>query len=162
MFAVGDAVVYPLHGGARVEELQKREQNGEIVEYYILRMLFENMTVAVPVQSAERLGLRNVVPREILVQVAEQLKEIPDVQSVKSISWNRRFQIYMEQIKSGDIMKVAKVFKILSVLEGMKKISVGERRLLHNTRQILQSEIMLVEQVEAAAAEQWLQKALKE
>lgn len=162
MFAVGDAVVYPLHGGAKVEALQEREQNGEIVEYYILRMLFENMTVAVPVQSAEKLGLRDVVASETLLEVVQVLKAIPDVQAVKSISWNRRFQIYMERIKSGDILKVAEVFKILSVLEGMKKISVGERRLLHNTKQILQSEIMLVEGIDVAAADAWLKNALTE
>lgn len=160
MFAVGDSVVYPLHGGACVEELQKREQNGEIIEYYILRMLFENMTVAVPVMSAEKLGLRNVVPVEQLEEVAKVLQEQPDVQSVKSISWNRRFQMYMEKIKSGDIMKVAGVFKVLSVLEGMKKISVGERRLLHNTKQILQSEIMLIKGIDAEAAEAWLRNAM--
>lgn len=160
MFAVGDSVVYPLHGGACVEELQKWEQNGEIIEYYILRMLFENMTVAVPVMSAEKLGLRNVVPVEQLEEVAKVLQEQPDVQSVKSISWNRRFQMYMEKIKSGDIMKVAGVFKVLSVLEGMKKISVGERRLLHNTKQILQSEIMLIKGIDAEAAEAWLRNAM--
>ena len=162
MFSVGAHVVYPLHGGAVIEELQHREQSGEVVEYYMLRMLFENMTVAVPVESAEKLGLRDVVQPQQLLEVAQVLKEDPDVKSVKSISWNRRFQLYMEKIKSGDILQVARIFKILSVLEGMKKISVGERRLLHNTKQILQSEIMLVENIDAEAAEQWLQKALNE
>ena len=38
MFAAGDRVVYPLHGGAIVKEVQEREQNGEKVEYYILQI----------------------------------------------------------------------------------------------------------------------------
>ena len=84
------------------------------------------------------------------------LHEEPDVQSVKSISWNRRFQLYMDRIKSGDILEVAKIFKLLSIMENNKKISVGERRLLHNTKQILQSEIMLIRNVDADAANQWL------
>jgi CarD family transcriptional regulator len=46
--------------------------------------------------------------------------------------------------------------KILSVLEHDKKISVGERRLLHNARQILQSEIMLIKDIDAAQAEAWI------
>ena len=156
MFATGDRVVYPLHGGAIIKEIERREQDGAIVEYFILQMLFENMTVSIPVDNAVRLGLREVVPVEKLEEVAVVLHEIPDVQSIKSISWNRRFQVYMEKIKSGCILEVAKVYKILSVLEHDKKISVGERRLLHNARQILQSEIMLIKDIDAAQAEAWI------
>ena len=156
MFATGDRVVYPLHGGAIIKEIEQREQDGVLVSYFILQMLFENMTVSIPVDNAVRLGLRKVVPVEKLEEVAVVLHEIPDVQSIKSISWNRRFQVYMEKIKSGCILEVAKVYKILSILEHDKKISVGERRLLHNARQILQSEIMLVKDIDAAQAEAWI------
>mgnify|MGYP006385915243 FL=1 len=156
MFATGDRVVYPLHGGAIIKEIEQREQDGALVDYFILQMLFENMTVSIPVDNAVRLGLREVVPVEKLEEVAVVLHEIPDVQSIKSISWNRRFQVYMEKIKSGCILEVAKVYKILSILEHDKKISVGERRLLHNARQILQSEIMLVKDIDAAQAEAWI------
>lgn len=156
MFAVGDRVVYPLHGGAIVKNVDRRMQNDVEVDYYLLEMLFEHMTVAVPVASAERLGLRCTVSEKELVDVAEVLKSSPDVQEVKSISWNRRFQIYMDWIKTGDILEVARVFKILTILEGKKKISVGERRLLHNTKQILQSELMLIRDIDANAAEDWI------
>lgn len=158
MFATGDRVVYPLHGGAIIKEIEQREQDGVLVDYFILQMLFENMTVSIPVENADRLGLRDIVPEAKLEEVASVLKEIPDVQAVKSISWNRRFQVYMEKIKSGCILEVAKVYKILSVLEQDKKISVGERRLLHNAKQILQSEIMLVKDIDATQAEAWLKE----
>lgn len=156
MFAVGDRVVYPLHGGAIVKAIDCRMQNDTEVDYYVLEMLFEHMTVAVPVANAEKLGLRTTVSEEALKDVAEILKSTPDVQQVKSISWNRRFQIYMDWIKTGSINEVARVFKILTILEGNKKISVGERRLLHNTKQILQSELMLIRDVDADVAEQWI------
>lgn len=158
MFACGDRVVYPLHGGAVIKEIQQREQNGEVKEYFILEMLFEHMTVAIPVANAERLGLRYIVDEAELEKVAAVLQEVPDIQAVKSISWNRRFQIYMEQIKSGNILEVARVYKLLVLLERVKKISVGERRLLHNAKQVLQSEIMLVRGVDAGEAERWLKE----
>ena len=107
MFATGDRVVYPLHGGAIIKEIEQREQDGALVDYFILQMLFENMTVSIPVENADRLGLREIVPVEKLDEVAAVLREVPDVQSVKSISWNRRFQVYMEKIKSGCILEVA-------------------------------------------------------
>ena len=156
MFAAGDRVVYPLHGGAIVKEVQAREQNGAKVEYYILQMLFESMTVALPVASAEKLGLRTIGDEGTLATIASVLRENPDVQAVKSISWNRRFQLYMDKIKSGSVVEVAKIFKLLTLLERNKKISVGERRLLHSTKQILQSEVMMIRDVDAQAAGAWL------
>ncbi|MDY4920615.1 MAG: CarD family transcriptional regulator [Phascolarctobacterium sp.] len=158
MFAAGDRVVYPLHGGAIVKEVQQREQDGNIVEYYILQMLFESMTVALPVSSAEKLGLRTIGDEASLVMLKAVLQETPDVQAVKSISWNRRFQLYMDKIKSGSVVEVAKIYKLLTLLERNKKISVGERRLLHSTRQILQSEVMLIRDCEAQAAASWLEE----
>ncbi len=159
MFSAGDRVVYPLHGGAIVKNIEQREQNGVSTDYFILQMLFENMTVSIPVANAARLGLRMIVDADKLREVAAVLREVPDVQSVKSISWNRRFQMYMEKIKSGSIIEVAKVFKILYSLETDKKISVGERRLLHNAKQILQSEVMLVKNISAEQADRWLKES---
>jgi len=158
MFAVGDRVVYPLHGGAIIKGIERRTQGDTELEYYVLEMLFEHMTVSVPVANAERLGLRYIIPENELEEVAVVLKSDQDVQSVKSISWNRRFQIYMDCIKTGSITEVARIFKILTILEGNKKISVGERRLLHNTKQILQSELMLILDIDADAAERWIYK----
>ena len=156
MFAAGDRVVYPLHGGAIVKEVQERDQNGAKVEYYILAMLFESMTVALPVASAEKLGLRTIGDEGTLAIIEAVLHENPDVQAVKSISWNRRFQLYMDKIKSGSVVEVAKIFKLLTLLERNKKISVGERRLLHSTKQILQSEVMLIRNIDAQEAGDWL------
>lgn len=161
MFAIGDRVVYPLHGGAVIKKLEQREQDGKPMEYYVLEMLFDHMTVSVPVVNAERLGLRYIVEENELDKVAEMLKSDQDVQSIKSISWNRRFQIYMDCIKTGSITEVARIFKILAILEGNKKISVGERRLLHNTKQIIQSELMLVLNINEDAAEKWIYKYSK-
>lgn len=158
MFAAGDRVVYPLHGGAIIKGIERRELNGEIKEYLVLQTLFENMLVTVPVSSVEKIGLRQIVTNKELEQVAEILHETPDLKSIKSISWNRRFHIYMDKLKSGSIKEVARVFKILFSLENDKRISVGERRLLHNTRQILQSEIMLVKNINADQANSWLNK----
>ena len=62
----------------------------------------------------------------------------------------------MDKIKSGSVVEVAKIFKLLTLLERNKKISVGERRLLHNTKQILQSEVMLIRDIDAQKASNWL------
>ena len=57
----------------------------------------------------------------------------------------------------GSVVEVAKIFKLLTLLERNKKISVGERRLLHSTKQILQSEVMLIRDIDAQEAGNWLE-----
>ncbi|MDO4179199.1 MAG: CarD family transcriptional regulator [Phascolarctobacterium sp.] len=156
MFATGDRVVYPMHGGALIQDIQHREQNGAVVDYYVLKMIFENMTVAIPVANAEKLGLRPIGDEASLESIKSVLQEEQNVQAYKSISWNRRFQLYMDRIKTGSVLEVARIYKVLYLLEQGKKISVGERRLLHTTRQILQSEIMLIKDIDAEQAGSWL------
>lgn len=57
MFAVGDKVVYPMHGAGVVKTIEKRERDGQSVDYLILAMLLGEMKVMVPVDSVERVGL---------------------------------------------------------------------------------------------------------
>ena len=77
---------------------------------------------------------------------------------MKSITWNRRFHLYLEKMKSGDIFEVAGVVRTLAVQEEEKKLSTGERRLLNTARQILLSEVMLVRSQKLEDADRWLHK----
>ena len=45
MFAIGDKVVYPMHGAGIIEEIEERNLDGNIVEYFILQMLLGDMKV---------------------------------------------------------------------------------------------------------------------
>ena len=158
MFAMGDRVVYPLLGGAIIKDIEAHIQDGETVKQYILQMRVDAMAVSGPVEHAETLGVRYRGGDEALARMQDTLHEVPDVQTVKAISWNRRFQLYMQKIKSGSVAEVARIFKILTILERRKKISVGERRLLHSTKQSQQSEIMLIKDVDAEKAGNWLER----
>ena len=60
------------------------------------------------------------------------------------INWNRRFNLNLAKIKSGNIHEVAEVVRNLTLQDRVKKLSTGERRLLDTARQILVSELVLV------------------
>ena len=68
-------------------------------------------------------------------------------------NWNHRYRENMERIKSGDLLEVAGVIKALLHRDGERGLSTGERKMLHNARQILLSEVVLAEDVEYADAE---------
>jgi hypothetical protein len=77
---------------------------------------------------------------------------------MKRITWNRRYNMYIDKMKTGSIFEVADVVRTLAVQEEDKKLSTGERRLLSTAKQILLSEVMLVESVDEEKSEAWLEK----
>ena len=51
----------------------------------------------------------------------------------------------MDLLKTGDILNTAEVVRNLLRVDRVKKLSTGEKKMLKNARQILESEIVLVE-----------------
>jgi len=62
-----------------------------------------------------------------------------------SQNWNRRYRANMEKMKTGDIFVVAEVVRNLGIRDRDKGLSTGERRMLDNAKQILASELAMVE-----------------
>jgi len=159
MFSVGDKVVYPMHGAARVEAIEERIYDDKPAQYLVLSMFLGNMKVRVPLCNSEKVGLRHVIPKNKMKEIQKVLKtEV--VNNLKSITWNRRFTIYLDKMKTGDVLDLAEVISILARQDKQKRLSTGERRLLGNARQILASEIMIVKDSSIESAEKWIDKAL--
>ena len=159
MFSVGDKVVYPMHGAARVEAIEERIYDDKPAQYLVLSMFLGNMKVRVPLCNSEKVGLRPVIPKNKMKEIQKVLKtEV--VNNLKSKTWNRRFTIYLDKMKTGDVLDLAEVISILARQDKQKRLSTGERRLLGNARQILASEIMIVKDSSIESAEKWIDKAL--
>jgi len=75
---------------------------------------------------------------------------------MRRINWNRRFNIYQNKIKSGDVLEVTDVVRTLTIQEQLKKLSTGERRLLNTARNVLLSEIRIYKDIDEEAALEWL------
>ena len=64
------------------------------------------------------------------------------------------------RLKSGDLYEVARVVKSLMHRERQRGLSTGERKMLHNAKQIMLSEIALVESCEYGEIEIRLDRAM--
>jgi RNA polymerase-interacting CarD/CdnL/TRCF family regulator len=60
-FDVGDKVVYPHHGAAVVERREMKEVFGETKEYLVLRLAYGDLTLMVPADNTDEVGLREVI-----------------------------------------------------------------------------------------------------
>ena len=73
MYKVGDKVVYPHHGAGTVVKKETREVLGEKREYLTIKILHNDMTVNVPSDNAERVGLRKVIDEQRVAKVLKAL-----------------------------------------------------------------------------------------
>src|SRR4028118_1372333 len=109
-FDVGDYVVYPKHGVGRVVELQSTEIAGISLDLYVLRFEKERMTLRVPVNKADSVGMRKLSSDKTMKDALETLKGKP---KVKRTMWSRRAQEYEAKINSGDLTSIAEVVRDL-------------------------------------------------
>ena len=141
MYNVGDKVVYPMHCAGVIDSIEEKEILGEKQSYYILKMPGE-VKVMVPISTAEQHGIRNVIDKNEAERVINVLEQ-DETEMEKN--WNKRYRDNMDKMKSGDIYEIADVVRNLSFKQKEKGLSTGEKKMLHNAKQILVSELVLAE-----------------
>ncbi|MPV48444.1 MULTISPECIES: CarD family transcriptional regulator [unclassified Pseudactinotalea] len=156
-FSVGETVVYPHHGAALIESISKRKIRGEEKLYLRLKVAQGDLTIEVPAENCDLVGVRDVVDGEGLEKVFEVLRA---PYAEEPTNWSRRYKANVEKIASGDVIKVAEVVRDLSRRDADRGLSAGEKRMLSRARQILVSELALAEKTEEEQAEARLDEVL--
>src|SRR5262245_38787246 len=157
LFDIGDKVVYPHHGAGTVISKEKREVLGEVREYLTIQILHNDMTVNVPCENAERVGLRQVIDQRTVTMVVRTLSggstEMPK-------NWNRRFKHNRDKMKTGNIFELAEVVRNLAVRNNEKGLSTGEKQMFVKAKKILTSELMYAKGMTEDEAAAWLDDVL--
>ncbi|MEZ5186989.1 MAG: CarD family transcriptional regulator [Candidatus Nanopelagicales bacterium] len=156
-FSVGDTVVYPHHGAARIESIEQRVIKGEEREYLVLRIDQGDLVVRVPSDNVDLVGVRDVVNADGLEQVFSVLRQ---PYTEEPTNWSRRYKANVEKLASGDVIKVAEVVRDLWRRDQDRGLSAGEKRMLARARQILVSELALAEKTNEDKAEIILDEVL--
>ena len=156
-FSVGETVVYPHHGAALIEAIETRNVKGVERVYLVLKVAQGDLTVRVPAENAEFVGVRDVVGAEGLERVFQVLR-MPHTE--EPTNWSRRYKANLEKLASGDVIKVAEVVRDLWRRERERGLSAGEKRMIAKARQILVSELALAENTNEDKAETILDEVL--
>ena len=146
MFKVGDQAVYPAQGVGIVEAIESRQLCGQTHNYYILRIIDNDMTIMVPVANASQVGLRRLISRDNVPLVYDLLGE-KRVGNLTISSWSRRQREYHEKIKTNNPLEVAQVLRELYLIREAKELSYGEKKVLDLARRLLVKELALAEGV---------------
>ena len=159
MYKVGDKVVYPHHGAGTVVKKEKRDVLGEKREYLTIKILHNDMTVNVPSENAEKVGLRKVIGEEEVERVLAVLRE--DMSQMPK-NWNRRFKHNRDKMKTGDVFELAEVVRNLAIRDFQKGLSTGEKQMFTRAKKILASELMYALDMEEDEAETHLEELIAE
>lgn len=104
-YKVGDMVVYPRHGAAKVQAVTERTVKGVTREYLKLSVLSsDDLEIFVPVDNVKKVGVRDIVDGDEVAKVFEILRT-PIIE--KEMNWSRRYKLNVEKISTGDVNKIA-------------------------------------------------------
>jgi CarD family transcriptional regulator, regulator of rRNA transcription len=159
MFKIGDKAVYPAYGVGVIEAIEEKAIMGQKHTYYIFRTLDSDVTIMIPRENADKVGLRKVIG----------VKEVPKIYKIlgkrdmqfESQTWNRRFREYNEKINSGSLHEVAEVMRDLFILKSEKDLSFGERKMLDTAKNLLIKELAVAKNMGKEKVEEHLKTILQ-
>ncbi|WP_299980104.1 CarD family transcriptional regulator [Desulfobacula sp.] len=148
-FSKGDLAVYPAHGVGYIESIERKEINGDFMNFYMMKIVENGMVIMIPTSNVESVGLRDVIPETEVPEVYKVMQE--KAQGADNQTWNRRYREYMDKIKTGSIYDVAEVFRDLFQLKLEKDLSFGERKLLDTAQNLLVQELSTAKDIDEKA-----------
>ena len=156
MFKIGDLAVYPAQGVGIIKRIEQRKISGCQQDFFVMRILENNMIIMIPSSNVANVGLRQIIDRKEVSKVFSILKE-RDICVDDNQTWNRRYRDYMEKIKSGSVYEVAEVYRDLTNIQQDKELSFGERKMLDTARSLLIKEISLAKNMKEEDVERDIQ-----
>ncbi len=153
MFSLGDKVVYPGHGVAKISGIVEKIVAGNVSRFFELEFLNKDMTILVPVSNLSSVGLRKLSSDEVINNAFEILSQPAKLCRDSMLgNWNKRSKDYQCKLRTGDLYEICRIYRDLNHLAARKELSFGEKNLLLQTEALLVEEISLVKEVEEEKA----------
>ncbi len=137
-YKVGQEIVYPLQGVGHIRAIEERPFREKKLLYYIVYLAVSDMTIMVPTDKADDLGIRAIVGKKesqkALKLIAEEYEPIP-------ADWKMRYQMNLDLLKKGSVLDIANVVRALYHRSRIKELPILERKLYDSALNLLIDEI---------------------
>jgi len=140
-FSPNDYVVYPAHGVGQIVSVEKQEIAGMMLELFVISFEKDKMTLRVPTNKVEDVGMRSLSSPDLVSKAMTTLK---GKARVKRAMWSRRAQEYEQKINSGDLIAIAEVVRDLHRTDDQREQSYSERQLYEAALERLTREVAAV------------------
>ena len=125
VFKIGDAAVYPGRGVGLITGKEERIFRGVTYDLYVLQL--EKAIIRVQIDGKTSTTVRPVMSLEELHQVYDVLGDRET--KPNQTTWNRRYREYVQNINSGEPLKIASVLRELEIFNIRKPLSFGESKM---------------------------------
>lgn len=139
-YQVGSLIVYPVQGVGEIQEIKTREFNGVDTLYYVAYFEDSDMTVMLPVEKIDELGVRPIISKKEAKEALETLKN-PNASSTSD--WKIRYQTNTDLVKTGNINDISSVVSTLYARSKVKDLPILERKQYDNALKLLVHEVSL-------------------
>jgi CarD family transcriptional regulator len=137
-FKVGQEIVYPMQGVGLIKSVEERLFKGKKIPYYNIYLEASDMTTLIPVEKADELGIRAIVPQAEAQQALSIIAE--DFEPLQG-DWKTRYQVNHDLLKQGSVVDIATVVRALYHRSKIKELPILERKLFENALKLLIDEI---------------------
>ena len=152
MFLLNEKVIYPGYGLATINRLVERLMLGKKTNFFELKFDNKEMTVLIPEDRLESIGVRKLSTLSELTHMFELLSKF-DVHDIitehNASTWNKRNKEYQCKLRSGQLIQISAIYKELQLIALDKELSFGERNLFNQIEFLLIEEILAVKKSEA-------------
>jgi len=142
-------VVYPSHGVGQITSVERQEVAGHELELYVITFAKDKMTLRVPTNKSEAVGMRKLSEPKVITQAIDTLK---GKAKVKRTMWSRRAQEYEAKINSGDLISIAEVVRDLFRSDKQPEQSYSERQLFEAAIDRMAREVAAADNMDDTAA----------
>ena len=137
-YQVGQEIVYPLQGVGSINSIEERPFRDKNLLYYIIYLEVSDMTVMVPVDKADEVGIRAIVDKNA---AQKALKLISEEYEPVTADWKLRYQMNLDLLKKGSVMDIAEVVRALHHRSQVKELPILERKLYDSALRLLVDEV---------------------
>jgi CarD family transcriptional regulator len=137
-YKVGQEIVYPLQGVGHVKSIEERPFRERTILYYVVYLEVSDMTIMVPVDKADDLGIRPIVGKK---EAQKALRLIAEKYEPVTADWKLRYQMNLDLLKKGSIIDIANVVRALYHRSRVKELPILERKLYDSALRLLVDEV---------------------
>lgn len=139
-YQVAEQVVYPMQGVGAVKEITEKQFKEKATLYYVIYLEGSDMTVMIPVDKVDELGIRAVVSKKV---ANDAIKSLDNPVEPAISDWKQRYQNNIDLLKSGSVEDITIVVATLYFRSKLKELPILERKLFDNAKKLLIDELAI-------------------
>lgn len=149
MFLLNEKVIYPGYGVAIINRLVERLIVNKTTKFFELKFSNKDMTVLVPEDRLESIGIRklsNLKELDAMFEFLWLFSKSDIITEHNASTWNKRNKEYQIKLRGGHLLQISSIYKELQLIALDKELSFGERNLFNQIEQLLVEEICSIKE----------------